>query len=66
MSIRGYQRAQYKPQVSANNFEKEADRPQRNTKTLIDERFVLQEFEKGEEQFGYLEFPFLLKIPEWL
>ena len=38
----------------------------RNTKTLIDEKFVIYEFDAGSEVSGVLEYPFIIKIPEWL
>ena len=66
ISLRGYQRASFKPSVASDKFEKAPVDQVRNTKTLIDEKFILEEFDAGSEVQGVLEFPFLIKIPDWL
>ena len=49
LSLRGYQRASYKPSVSSERFEQAPSDHVRKTKALIDEKFVIMEFKEGEE-----------------
>ena len=51
LSLRGYQRASYKPSMSADKFEQSSDHV-RKTKAIIDEKFVIEEFSDGVEQVG--------------
>lgn len=48
ISIRGYQRADFKPMVGADKFEAAGDAKVKFTKTIIDQKFVIEDFDEGD------------------